>query len=390
MTRPEKIDRSAFMDQIGDRTDHHETGSYGEGHELDDELVRRENEDYRKPVRDQNGRFAKGRPSTDPNSPYFDPEADGSEGGYDDDFDPEEEYVDPKKAGKSKAREQDEDIDFEKEFMSKKFKAKVDGVEEDVSVEDMLRSYQKSRAADERLRRASEVEKDLAQRQQQLLELQQRLLEQSKTSKRDEPAPKPSDEDAEKELFDAIFSGDEKRAAKAMAERDRAIERRLVEELSRKTIEIEEQAVRKASEAATKQTWDSYMSEVASERDDIVGDRFLVEVFNAHLADAVGKKGHTRDAVRDAEAAFDEWASERGIKVKTRQQQEQRREEPKGQALEERVKRSERAKRLSTGTPASAKSKGEQQREVYKTGSASIQEMSAQRKPWAAVNNLFK
>lgn len=332
--------------------------------------------------RDSRGRFVKPGSAMDPESSSYDPEADENDilsdlkkqkdPEADDDHEDQEDDQ-----GDDTSTDEDED---DGRILSRKLKAKVDGVEEEVSIEEMLRSYQKARAADERLRRASEIEKDLAQRQQQLLELQNRLLERQNEPKRDDPAKPSEEEDAQRELMDAIFSGDEEKAAKAMARRDRALEQRLSENFSKRSIEIEQQAIRRASEAALEASWNASINDLAAERDDVASDEFLSAVFNRHLADAVGTLGKSKEAIKVAEYHYDAWAESRGIKTKRSLAKDV---DSNKKVLEDRAKRAEKSKRLSVGTPASAKSRSDDgaRKEPKLTA---VQEMMLQRKPHLA------
>lgn len=371
-------DRMAMMEEIAQKThSQDEFLSEEEFEAAQNEKVKREL------LRDDQGRFVSKK-----HEDY----------GHEDDHQEEDQsgHVENKK----EERQEDDGVDDQsqiddflsyEDLKSRKVRAKINGEEVLLDGEELLRKYQKEEAADKKFQEAAILQKQLAKEREELLQFQQKLIEQqNETVKAALKAKEPTlpEKDEEKELIDAILLGDGDKSVEKIREvvSKRAAaeaERLLSEKLSSQYTELEERAYRKAQQAYQEQAWQSRLNELAAEREDIIGDEFLVSVFDQKLNRLVQEHGANTATIKMAEREYDEWAASKGIKTKNYKEPEQQKQSQ--DLMAERKARAEQAKKLSVGQAASAKSSGEKKEEPIPTGSALVQEMARQRQPWRNI-----
>ena len=104
-------------------------------------------------------------------------------------------------------------IDLES-MKDKRVKVKIDGIEREVLLDQVLRSYQKDGAADNRLRDANEALKRAKDMEDRLALRDTQTLQATQTP----ASPAPDALEARKKFLDAMFSGDEETAGTAFDE----------------------------------------------------------------------------------------------------------------------------------------------------------------------------
>lgn len=129
-----------------------------------------------------------------------------------------EEKVEAKAEAESKEKDKPVDSVFQEDgvWMTR---TKVDGEEQNVPIDDMKARYQKDVAAEKRLEQAAEKMRQVELREQQLYAYEQQLRQQPS---QDAAGSAPSDNDAQndaiKKAVEAIYSGEEDAAQKALQE----------------------------------------------------------------------------------------------------------------------------------------------------------------------------
>lgn len=187
----------------------------------------------------------------------------------------------------------------------KKTRVKIDGVESEVPLDQIIRSYQKDGAADNRLREANEALR-------RAKEMEDRLAAATRAA----PAPAPADQqqnnqastgqgsaEARKKFLDAMFSGDEEAAAAAFDEAVSAVAGR-----SAATTPDPNEIVRQALPAIKQQMdIDSALTEFSSKYAAIDADPYLSRRA-ADIAQQKLSEGMTyRDALMAAGAETNDW-----------------------------------------------------------------------------------
>lgn len=290
-------------------------------------------------------------------------------------------------------KQEEDDADLDKfldteSFRSRKIKAKINGEEVEVSGEELLKNFQKERAADEKFKEAAKLQKQLAEERESLVKFQQKLIDQQnelvKSVQTQKETPALPAKDEEKEFIETVFAGDSEKAAEKLRqlinkESSAEATRRLEEVLKAKSTEMEQRAFEKALEAVQLKSWEDSLKEFGAERDDISGDEFLIQAFDAKLKAKVSELGHSRAAIKAAEKEFDSWAASKGMRTKT-SEAVAKQEESKSKFLEEREARVEKARKLAAGQAASAKSGKDGEKKESEL--SVVEQMKRQRQPW--------
>ncbi len=188
---------------------------------------------------------------------------------------PEPEVIAAEDEGEPPANPPPEEKDYFERDGKLYLKTKVDGEEEEVELTRLKADYQKYRAGDKRLARAAAEEKRLKDYEQQLFLREQAMKRPKQESKPPEKSGASDDVEAEVgEALDAIYSGDDEKARKALAKlvagRQQPTQRGI-------TPDEVDQRVRQATQAAIAQQEQQRavrdaVTKFRSEYDDIASD----------------------------------------------------------------------------------------------------------------------
>lgn len=272
------------------------------------------------------------------------------------------------------------------DLKSKKVKAKINGEDVLVDAEELIKHYQKERSADQKFQEAAKIQKELAEEKRNLIELQQKLIEQQQKNIDSAKEVKSNlpEKDDEKELIEALLMGDEDKSVeqlKTVVSKLSAneVNRRLQEELDKRTTELESKAYSKAMEALTIRNWEESLQTFSQKRKDILEDEFLVQIFDSNLGKLVENYGYNPKVIDEAERMFDTWAETKGIKTsKTEQKVE---ENEATEKINERKEKIDKVKKYATVSSATATSQSKKE-EAPKEGSDLVLEMKRIRQPW--------
>lgn len=211
----------------------------------------------------------------------------------------------------SQENKTNEELDLD-HLKSKKLKLKVNGQEREASLDDLVKVYQKTEAADKKLQEASLLQKQLLEdrrkfeeERSKLLDMQQKLLDNIDKPVQEQPSP----EDAVKaqDVFETFLSGDQEGAAeKLLAIIDAEVARRSNKTATVSTEDVTKLVDKKLQEVQVQARWDAAAYEFKKSNPDIVNDSdlaFLMQSKIERIAQERMRSGQEIDPFEVVQAA---------------------------------------------------------------------------------------